>query len=139
MNRPSSGAPEIKQGDIYWVDIPPAHTVGSEQYDRRPYIIVSRTAVNRSGKTVVGVPLTTAIQSLDPAGSSPIDPPYRIRIPAKEIIKDVSFGGETKNSIAKTDHIRVLDKARLQNKMGVLTSTASAAVGLGLANLFDLR
>ena len=110
----------------------PAHAVGSEQYNRRPYVIVSRLMVNRSGKTVVGVPLTTA-----KAGES--HPPHRIVIPAKEITPDVAFGGEVKDSIAKTDHVRVLDKTRLQNKMGRLSNTAQVAVGLGLAFLFDLR
>lgn len=121
-----------RQGDIYWVEIPPEHAVGSEQYKRRPYIVVSRTSINRSGNTVVGVPLTTA-------GSILSGPPYRIVIPATEIVKDVGFHGEVKDSIAKTDHVRVLDKSRLQNRMGSLTKTAFVAVELGLNYLFDSR
>ncbi len=124
---------DVKQGEIYWVDIPAAHTVGSEQYKRRPYIIVSRTLVNRSGKTVVGVPLTTV------NADTPNEPPYRIIIPAREIARDVLYNGEIKDSIAKTDHVRVLDKSRLEQRMGSLSTTAVAAVGLGLAFLFDLR
>jgi len=38
---------EIKQGDIYWVEIRQSETIGSEQWKRRPYIIVSRNALNR--------------------------------------------------------------------------------------------
>lgn len=125
--------PDIKQGDIYWVDIPQSHTIGSEQYNRRPYVVVSRTQVNRSGKTVVGVPLTTA------AVMDVSQPPHRIVIPAKEIVRDVQFTGEIKDSIAKTDHVRVLDKTRLNKKMGTLSNTAFVAVGLGLGFLFDLR
>ncbi|MBV9155987.1 MAG: type II toxin-antitoxin system PemK/MazF family toxin [Acidobacteriaceae bacterium] len=124
--------PDIIQGDIFWIDIPQGHTVGSEQYNRRPYIIVSRTALNRSGRTVVGVPLTT---TSNPAGQ----PPWRVTIPAKEIVRDVSFQGDIKDSIVKTDHVRVLDKTRLENRMGKLTNTAFVAVGLALAYLFDLR
>jgi mRNA-degrading endonuclease toxin of MazEF toxin-antitoxin module len=121
-----------RQGEIYWVEIPPEHTVGSEQYYRRPYIVVSRTSINRSGKTVVGVPLTTS-------GSPFRGPPYRIVIPAKEIVKDVGFHGEVKDSIAKTDQVRVLDKSRLENRMGALTKTSFVAVELGLSYLFDSR
>ena len=122
--------PDVKQGEIYWVDIPATHTQGSEIYKRRPYIIVSRTLINRSCKTVVGVPLTTREGN---------DPPHRIVIPAKEIIRDVSFNGDIKDSVAKTDQIRVLDKSRLERKMGTLSDTAIVAVGLGIAFLFDLR
>jgi mRNA-degrading endonuclease toxin of MazEF toxin-antitoxin module len=125
--------PDIKQGDIYWVDIPQSQTVGSEQYNRRPYVVVSRTLVNRNGKTVVGVPLTTSAV-LDVS-----QPPHRIVIPAKEIVRDIGFTGEIKDSIAKTDHVRVLDKTRLNKKMGTLSNTAFVAVGLGLGFLFDLR
>jgi mRNA-degrading endonuclease toxin of MazEF toxin-antitoxin module len=68
----------IKQGDIYWVDIPKAHTQGSEQYKRRPFIIVSRTELNK-GKIVVGVPMTSETRK---AGQ------HRTLIPAGEVVKD---------------------------------------------------
>jgi len=126
--------PDIKQGDIYWADIPQSQTVGSEQYKRRPYVIVSRTAVNRVCNTVVGVPLST---SVDPTKT--IKHPFRILIPPQEIIKDVAFNGEVKISLAKTDQVRVLDKSRLQNRMGALSATVTAAAGGGLAFLFDIR
>src|SRR2546425_12694930 len=88
---------DIKQGEIYWVNIPASHTLGSEQYNRRPYIIVSRTLINKSGNTVVGVPMTTTQGN---------DPPHRILIPAREVTRDVGFNGDIKDSVAKTDHIR---------------------------------
>jgi len=125
---------EIRQGDIYWVDIPPSHTVGSEQYNRRPYIIVSRTLVNRRSRTVVAVPLTTT--GTDDLASHP---PYRIVIPATEMTRDPSYAGTIQDSVAKSDQVRVLDKTRLGPKIGALSTTASVAVGLGLAFLFDLR
>jgi mRNA-degrading endonuclease toxin of MazEF toxin-antitoxin module len=123
--------PDVKQGEIFWVNIPPEHTIGSEQYDRRPYVIVSRTLVNRRGKTVVGVPLTTS-NTLDVS-----QPPYRVVIPARDIIRDVSFQGDIRESLAKTDHVRVLAKERLERRMGKLSDTACSAVVLGLIFLFD--
>jgi mRNA interferase MazF len=126
-------SPDVRQGDIFWVDIPKEHTVGSEQYKRRPYVIVSRTLINRSGKTVVGVPLTTA----NALGVN--QPPYRIFIPSRDIIRDVSYAGAVENSLAKADQVRVLSKERLENRMGRLSDTAIAAVGLGLAFICDLR
>jgi mRNA-degrading endonuclease toxin of MazEF toxin-antitoxin module len=127
-------APEIKQGDVYWVDIPPNQTVGSEQYDRRPYVIVSRTAINKVCRTVVGVPLTTSV-----GPTKPIQHPLRVLIPVREIVKDVGYSGEIKISLAKTDQVRVLDKSRLGPRMGALSATATATVGGGLAYLFDIR
>ena len=108
------------------------HTVGSEQYARRPYILMSRTSINRSGKTVVGVPLSTSESAKAHTG-----PPYRIVIPSFQITRDIAFNGEIKDGVAKTDHVRVLDKSRLEKRMGKLTNTAIAAVGLGLMYLFD--
>ena|ERR1022692_4172043 len=121
---------DVKQGEIYWVDIPASHIEGAEIYKRRPYIIVSRTLINRACKTVVGVPMTTTEGN---------DPPHRIQIPAREIIRDIAFNGEIKDSVAKTDQIRVLDKSRLERRMGTLSMTAIVAVGLGLEYLFDIR
>jgi len=78
----------------------------------------------------VGVPLTTTEGN---------DPAHRILIPAREIIRDVAYTGEIKDSIAKTDQIRVLATSRLERRMGALSNTAIIAVGLGMAFLFDLR
>jgi mRNA-degrading endonuclease toxin of MazEF toxin-antitoxin module len=125
---------DVRQGEIYWVDIPASQTVGSEQYNRRPYIIVSRTLVNRRARTVVGVPLSTT--GADDKGTHP---PHRIIIPAAEITRDTSYTGDIRESVAKTDQVRVLAKERLGIKVGSLSTTASVAVGLGLAFLFDLR
>lgn len=95
---------------------------------------MSRTNVNRSVKTVVGVPFSTS-----ESATSNTEPPYRILVPAQEINKDVTFNGEIKTSMAKVDQMRVLDKSRLETRIGRLTTTAIASVGLGISYLFDLR
>lgn len=120
----------IKQGDIYWVKIPQEHTVGSEQFKTRPYIIVSRTGVNKELRTVVGVPLSSKIEK---ARS------YRIRIPLGEIILDPTCTYPVTDSVALTDHIREIDKSRLQERIGHLSATATIAVSLGIAFLLDIR
>jgi mRNA interferase MazF len=123
---------DIRPGDIYFVTIDPNQTVGSEQHSRRPFIIVSRFLLNQRSTIVSGIPLTTT------RAEETSHPPHRIRIPANEIVRAVTFVGEIKNSVALTDQVRVLSKARLENKMGSLSDTALAAVGLGLVYLFDL-
>ena len=121
---------EISQGDIYWVTIRREETKGSEQFGRRPFIVVSRLGVNRTIKTVVVVPLTTTTDN---------EPPYRIVIPVSEIIKEISCKSQLELSVAKTDQIRVIDKSRLEEKIGRLSQTATLSVTLGLAYVFDLR
>ena len=122
---------EIKQGGLYWVDIPKPQTLGSEQWKRRPYVIVSRTVVNRVGSVVVGVPLSTKIHKASQ---------YRILLPVTEIIKDAGCPDTMVTSVALTDQIRVLDIARLeQPRIGYLSRTAVAALELGLAVMFDIR
>jgi mRNA-degrading endonuclease toxin of MazEF toxin-antitoxin module len=123
--------PEVKQGDIYWVHIPDGQTVGSEQRERRPWVIMSRTGVNRNGRNVVGVPLTSETRKANA---------YRIGLPVSQLIKEVTSGWTPIDSVALTDQTCVLDITRLERpRIGHLTDTAIAAVSLGLAYLFDIQ
>jgi mRNA-degrading endonuclease toxin of MazEF toxin-antitoxin module len=126
------------QGDIFWVDIPAQGTQGSEQYGRRPFLVMSRDAVNKRLKTVLTVPLTTFENTLSPDKLAS-QPPFRIVIPQSEIARDLSYTGQISVSVAKTDQARVIDKSRLQTKIGRLSQTAVIAVGVGLAYIFDIR
>lgn len=121
---------EVQQGEIYWVTIRHEETKGSEQFGRRPFLVVSRNAINRAGKTVVAVPLSTTIDN---------QPAHRIVIPVSEIAKDSSCKSELDLSVAKTDQARVIDKSRLEQKTGRLSQTATLAVSHGLAFVFDIR
>ena len=116
----------IEQGDIYWVTL---RGEGSIITGRRPCIVMSRLAVNNAGTTVVIVPMTTQ--------GTP-NPYYRISLPPGEILRDIASASKLM-SIAKCDHARVIDKSLLESKIGKLTQTATIAVGLGLAYVFDLR
>jgi len=122
---------DIKQGEIYWVNAKDLDIQGSEQQKSRPYIIVSRTLINKLGKNVVGVPLSTKIHK----ASS-----HRLFIPAAHMVKDASSSRLLSDSVALTDHIRVLDIDRLEiPKMGTLSLTAVGGMELALSFLFDLR
>jgi mRNA interferase MazF len=118
----------VEQGDIFWVTLTGA---GSVQTGRRPCIIMSRLAVNNAGKTIVVVPLTSETRTANPY--------YRILIPVGEMIKDAGCVSTLLDSVAKCDHVRVLDKTQLESKIGKLTHTAVIAVELGLAFVFDIR
>ena len=121
-------------GEVYWVDIPKAQTVGHEQAERRPYVIVSAPEVNARG-TVVGVPLTTV---KNPSKVSFL-PPYWILIPQKELTVDWGATlGVAQASMAKSEQLRVLDAKRLGTKIGSITITALAAIRLGVASVLSL-
>jgi mRNA-degrading endonuclease toxin of MazEF toxin-antitoxin module len=119
--------PDVSPGEVYWVNIPQDQTVGHEQYDQRPYVVVSRLEVNRRG-TVIGVPFTSV---KDPSRLSEL-PPYWISIPFSEL--QVDWGAQVKAvmSVAKADQIRVLDRDRLGSKIGTLSRTALVSIQLGI-------
>jgi mRNA interferase MazF len=121
---------DVHQGEMFWVDIPPQHTQGSEQYGRRPVIVVSRDAVNKSLNTVVVVPTSCTIQG---------QPPYRIVVPLAEITKDVSCTSVLRPCVAKTDQVRVIDKSRLGQRIGQLSVTATISVVHGVAYVLNIR
>lgn len=122
---------DIQQGEVYWVTINQEETKGSEQFGRRPFIIVSRNAVNRAVKTVLAVPLSSSNVHNQPA--------FRILIPPQEITRDPSCPTSLVTSVAKTDQVRVIGKERLEQRIGRLSQTAILSVSLGLAFVFDIR
>lgn len=122
---------EFLQGEVYWAVAKDLDIAGHEQMKSRPYVIVSRTLLNQASPAVVGVPLTSKLHKANA---------HCILIPAAHIIKDVGCSRDITDSVALTNHIRVLDKTRLeQPKMGKLSDTAMGAIELGLAYLFDIR
>jgi mRNA-degrading endonuclease toxin of MazEF toxin-antitoxin module len=50
-----------QRGDIYFLEIPQAHTLGSEQHGRRPWLIVSIDRLNARLPIVVAIPLSSKL------------------------------------------------------------------------------
>jgi mRNA-degrading endonuclease toxin of MazEF toxin-antitoxin module len=120
-----------KYGEIYWVFAKDLDIAGSEQQKSRPYVIVSRDAINALGHNVVGVPLSTKVHKANS---------HRIFIPVNHMIKDLACVRPMSDSVALTDHIRVLDPLRFeQPKMGKMSDTAMGGIELGLVFLFEIR
>lgn len=120
----------INRGEIYWVNAKDLDIQGHEQQKSRPYVIVSRTQVNNLGKNVVGVPLSTQLHK---ACS------HRILIPIQHMVPNPASTRKLQDSVALTDHIRVLDAGRLeQPPMGTLSVTAIGGLELGLSFIFQI-
>jgi mRNA-degrading endonuclease toxin of MazEF toxin-antitoxin module len=121
----------VRQGEIYWVNAKDLDIEGSEQQKSRPYLIVSRDLINTLGRNVVGVPFSTKVHKASA---------HRVLLPVQFMIKNPACTRELKESVALTDHIRVLDVDRLeQPKMGQIAQTAVGGIELALSFLFDIR
>ncbi len=117
----------IDQGEIYWITLPDRQ--GREQHGRRPCIIMSRKLVN-NGNPIVAVPMTSQKHKANA---------YNIAIPASEIVKDLASKSPVVDSVALCGQVFMVDKRKLEEKLGKLSLNAVFAVQLGLANLFDIR
>ncbi|MEW6282648.1 MAG: type II toxin-antitoxin system PemK/MazF family toxin [Candidatus Eremiobacterota bacterium] len=90
-----------------WYDPDPVQ--GSEQAGRRPAVVMSRDAVNRSSPVVVVVPMTTFRgQTLYPS----------------DVLVKPPEGGLRVASVALGLQIRAVDRARLESALGRLGENA---------------
>ena len=93
----------IKRGDIFLAGLDPV--IGHEISKTRPVIVVSNNISNKYAGTVTIIPITS--KNLD-------------RIYPFEVYLPMGITTLKKNSKAKTDQIRTLDKARLIKSIGSL-------------------
>jgi mRNA interferase MazF len=97
----------IERGEVYWAELDP--TRGSEISKTRPCVVLSAVEINQHRNTVVVIPLTTT--------ATPAVPPLLVATPS---------AGES--SKARIEHIRAVDKTRLQRKIGSLAGHDLSAV-----------
>jgi mRNA-degrading endonuclease toxin of MazEF toxin-antitoxin module len=117
----------IDQGEIYWITIPDRG--GREQHGRRPCIVMSRGLINH-GNPVVVVPMTSETRKANASN---------IQIPANEIVKDISSSSTVVDSVALCGQVFMVDKRKLETRLGKLSYNVVLAVQLGLAYVFDIR
>jgi mRNA interferase MazF len=101
----------VRRGEIYYADLSPV--VGSEQGGLRPVLIIQNDIGNRYSPTVIVAAITSKI---DKARL-----PTHIEIQAEEY-------GLTKDSVVLAEQVRTIDKRRLRERVGVLSSEAMNSV-----------
>lgn len=106
----------MKRGDIYWVNLNP--TVGSEINKLRPCVLIGATPINQARHTVVVIPLSS---------SSKARPPISISVSCLD-----------KQVTAICDQIRTVDKSRLVNCAGSLSTKDLHALEEGLRQVLCL-
>lgn len=105
---------EVARGDVFWARLDP--TIGSELQKTRPVVILSINPLNRARKTVVAVPLSTSA-------------------PAIEFLNVALKGG----SVARCEHIRSIDKARLADKIGSISDEDMGKIEEGISRILGVN
>ncbi len=96
---------EVKRGEVYYADLSPV--VGSEQGGVRPILIVQNNVGNKFSPTIIAAAITSQINKAKI--------PTHIEIKASEV-------GLPKDSVVLLEQLRTLDKRRLKDRIGELTS-----------------
>lgn len=95
----------IKRGEVWLAALDP--TVGGEIQKTRPVVVVSNDINNVHNAVVSVIPLTSNIS----------------RILSFDVYIPAGVGGVIKDSKAKADQIRTIDKSRLVKQYGALPET----------------
>jgi len=114
----------MKRGDVYIANIAPRS--GSEQKGKRPVIIVSHDGFNRTSnwRSIIVVPVSTSAAQSKRG-------PTAIGLPK-------GAGGLRKPSIALCHQLTTLDRAKLTQPLGTLSSELLQQVDSGLLAALDL-
>lgn len=101
---------DIRRGDIYLVNFNPSR--GSEQAGYRPAVIIQNNIGNKYSSTTIVAAITTAVDKTYP---------FMVRL-------SVGEGGLEKESAVNLAQILTIDKARLERKLGSLSSEKMSEV-----------
>ena len=101
----------VNRGEIWLANLSP--TRGSEQAGTRPVLISQNDLVSRFTSTALTIPLTTNLRRASL--------PSCVQISSGE-------GGLAKDSVALCHQLRVLDRIRLQRKLGTVSQETLSAI-----------
>ncbi|MGH7310341.1 MAG: type II toxin-antitoxin system PemK/MazF family toxin [Candidatus Rokuibacteriota bacterium] len=115
----------MRRGEIFWAELRPRS--GSEQMGSRPVIVVSHDGFNQTPtwRSVIVVPFTTS-EAQARRG------PTAVPLPA-------GTGGLKKGGVALCHQVTTLDRAKLTERIGLLSPAALARVEEGLRTALDLE
>ncbi len=111
----------VKRGEIYYADLSPV--IGSEQGGIRPVLIVQNDVGNKYSPTVIAAAITSR--------SDKAKLPTHIELHAENC-------GLAKDSVVLLEQVRTIDKKRLKEKMGELTTEDMNHVDSAISISFGL-
>jgi mRNA interferase MazF len=115
----------MKRGEVYWANLVPRS--GSEQTGRRPVIVLSHNAFNEtpSWRSIIVIPLSTS--------------PTQSRRGPTVVALPAGTAGLTSNSSALCHQITTLDRAKLEERMGILPADAIVQIEKAVLAALDIR
>lgn len=111
---------KIKRGNVFIADLNP--TVGSEQYGRRPVVILSNNLNNKYSPTILVAPLTKILK--------------KTKLPTHIIIRKNYF--LKYDSLILLEQLRTIDKARLVAYKGKVDFNTLEKINNGLIESEDI-
>ncbi len=115
---------EMKRGDVYIAELFPRS--GSEQTGRRPVVVISNDGFNLTPnwQTTIVVPLSTSMNQARRIRTT-------ILIPSGE-------GGLSRDSVAVCHQVTTLDRSKLKQRLGELSSAKLLEIERGLKASMDI-
>ncbi|MBC7901688.1 MAG: type II toxin-antitoxin system PemK/MazF family toxin [Saprospiraceae bacterium] len=115
----------MKRGDVFVAELFPRS--GSEQSGRRPVIVISHNSFNSNvnWRSIIVVPLSTSANQAR-------------RGPTAVILK-AGESGLSKDSVALCHQVTTLDRAKLKQHVGELTSEKLFEIERGLKAAMDIE
>jgi mRNA interferase MazF len=112
----------MERGEVWWAELP--DPVASEPAFRRPVVIVSSNAFNRSRvRTVLGVVLTSNFRLSEAPGN---------------VLLAATESGLPKDSVANVSQVVTLDKGFLSGRCGRIPPRGMKAIDDGLRLVLSL-
>jgi len=111
---------KIKKGSVFIADLDP--TVGSEQYGRRPVVILSNDLNNKYSPTILIAPLTKILK--------------KKKLPTHILIKKTYF--LKYDSLILLEQLRTIDKTRLIAYKGQVNRNILEKINIGLIESEDI-
>lgn len=111
---------KIKRGNVFIADLDP--TIGSEQYGRRPVVILSNDLNNKYSPTILVAPLTKIIK--------------KTKLPTHIMIKKNHF--LKYDSLILLEQLRTIDKTRLTAFKGRVDKITLEKINNGLIESQDI-
>jgi mRNA interferase MazF len=108
---------DIRRGDIWWVSLDP--TQGSEIKKTRPCVVITHNTLNKLRKTVVVVPLSTAVTAHPPV--------------------TVSVTCEKRAAVAVIDQIRAVTRHRFKTRIETLLEQEFAGIIKAVSAILEIH
>lgn len=103
--------PIVNRGEVWYADLSPSK--GSEQGGMRPVLVIQNNIGNKHAPTTIVAPITSKLTK---------------HLLPTHVALDKGEGGLRAESIVLMEQIRVVDKSRLLQKLGMLDSEKMAEI-----------